>query len=94
MSLRSRVEHWSVRWLTRLACVLALVALAVMCFSVLVPRPLPVIFAMSGGHAIGAAAFTCYLVAVLLDLARREGKLPPHLSSAPDAAPPPSRGAN
>jgi hypothetical protein len=93
MNLRTRVEHWSVRWLTRLACVLALVGLAVMCFSVIVPRPLPVIFAMSGGQAIGIAAFTCYLVAVLLDLARREGDLPLHVSSAPDAAPPTSRGA-
>jgi hypothetical protein len=91
MNLRSHVEHWSVRWLTRIACVLALVGLAVMCFSVLVPRPLPVIFAMSGGHAIGVAAFACYLVAVLLDLARREGKLPPHLSSAPEAPPPSAR---
>ena len=83
MTLRSHVEHWSVRWLTRLACLLALLGLAVMCFSVLVPRPLPVIFAMSGGHAIGGAAFACYLLAVLLDLARREGNLPPESSSAP-----------
>lgn len=94
MNLRSHVEHWSVRWLTRLACVLALVGLAIMCFSVLVARPLPVIFAMSGGHAIGIAAFSCYLIAVILDLARREGNLPPYVSSAPDAAPPPSRGSS
>ena len=56
--------------LTRLACWLALAGLSVMCFSILFPRPLAVIFAMSAGHAIGAAALACYLVAVVLDVSR------------------------
>jgi hypothetical protein len=90
MNLRSRLESGSVRALTRLACVLALLGLVVMCLPVLVPGPLPVIFAMSGGHVLGGGAFACYLLAVLLDLARREGKLAPHPSTAPAAAPPPS----
>jgi hypothetical protein len=60
----------SVGQLTRVAAVLALIGLATMVFSVLFPRPLPVIFAMSAGHAIGGAAFACYLLAVLLDLSR------------------------
>ena len=73
MNLRERVETRSVRGLVRGACMLALVGLAVLCFSVIVPRPLPVIFAMSAGHVIGVAAFFSYLLAVVLDAARRDG---------------------
>jgi hypothetical protein len=76
MNLVERIESSSVRGLTRLACVLALVALAALSWSVISPDPLPVIFAMSGGHLIGIAAFSCYLLAILLDLERREGRLP------------------
>jgi hypothetical protein len=85
MNLVTRVESSSVRGLTRLACGLALIALAALCYSVVLPRPLPVIFAMSGGHLIGGAAFCCYLLAIVLDLARREGRLPPEPSSASTA---------
>jgi hypothetical protein len=66
-----------VSWLTRLACVLALVGLVLLCYSVLFPEPLPVILAMSGGHVVGVAAFLCYLLAIVLDQARQEGKLSP-----------------
>ena len=90
MTLLKRLADASVRRLIQLACVLALVGLAVLCYSVISPRPLVIIFAMSVGHAIGVGALCCYLLAMLLDLARREGKLPPRLSSAPMAAPPPS----
>jgi hypothetical protein len=76
VNLRTRVETRSVRGLIRLACVLALAGLFVLCFSVIVPRPIPVIFAMSVGHGIGIAAFLCYLLAVVLDAARREGTAP------------------
>jgi hypothetical protein len=64
------VKTRSVGQLTRVAAVLALVALAVMVASVVFPRPLLVILAMSAGHVIGGAAFACYLLAVLLDVAR------------------------
>lgn len=60
--------------LVRLACVLALLALAAMCYSIVSPQPLPVIFAMSIGHAIGGAAFLLYLLAVLLDVSRSQDK--------------------
>ena len=53
--------------LTKLACVVALVALAVMMASIVFPTPLLVIFAMSGGHAIGAFAILCYLLAIAID---------------------------
>lgn len=89
MNLVARIEHSSVRALTRLACILALMGLAVFSCSVVFPLPLPVIFAMSGGHVLGVAAFSCYLLAILLDLARREGKLPQNARSSPMAAPEP-----
>lgn len=71
MSLASRVAQSSVVGLVRVACVLALLALALICYSVLVPHPLPVILAMSLGHLVGGAAFACYLLAVILDATRR-----------------------
>ncbi len=70
MSLWTTLLHGSVPRLTRMAAVLALLGLAVIAFSIVVPRPLPVIFAMSVGHVIGGAAFVCYLLAVLLDAYR------------------------
>ena len=69
MSLYQRVLHRSVPGLIKVACILALLALALVCYSVLVPRPLPVILAMSVGHVIGGSAFACYLLAVILDAA-------------------------
>jgi hypothetical protein len=68
--LKQRVLHQSVRHLTRLAAVLALIGLAIMVLSILWPKPLLVITAMSAGHAIGIAAFFCYLLAVVLDVSR------------------------
>lgn len=83
MKIVARVEASSTRSLTRLACGLALMGLALLSYSVLFPTPLPVILAMSGGHVLGVAAFLCYLLAIVLDLARHEGRLPPE----PDAVP-------
>ena len=88
MTLLKRLAEASVHRLTQLACVLALVGLAVLCYSVISPQPLVIIFAMSAGHGIGVAAVGCYLLAVLLDFARREGKLPPTMSSPPTPPPP------
>jgi hypothetical protein len=63
-----RIAHFSRRVLTRVAAALALVGLAMMAFAIVVPRPVPVILAMSLGHAIGFAAVLCYLLAVILDV--------------------------
>ena len=68
-----RWQRWSalsIAGLIRVACVLALLGLSSMAYSVLVPRPLPVIWAMSAGHSFGALAFLCYLLAVIIDAAR------------------------
>lgn len=72
MNWRDRLRRQSVSGLTRFACILALVALAMMSYSIVSPRPLPVILAMSVGHAIGGAAFVCYLLAVVIDTTRSD----------------------
>ena len=82
MSLYTRLAQRSISGLVRLACILALLALALICYSVLFPRPLPVILAMSLGHAVGGAAFACYLLAVVLDALRR-----PPVAEQPTSAP-------
>ena len=75
MSLRTliirRLRQRTVESLVRMACWAALLALAILCVSILHPMPLSVIFAMSVGHAIGGFAFVCYLVSILLDTVRR-----------------------
>ena len=71
MKLLDVILHHSVRELTRAAAVLALVALAIMSYSIVSPRPLPVVLAMSVGHVIGGAALAFYLIAVVLHAARQ-----------------------
>jgi hypothetical protein len=58
--------------LLRAACVLALVGLASMTWSLFDPRPIPVIVAMSIGQAIGTLSFLVFGVVVVRDLRRRQ----------------------
>jgi MFS family permease len=60
----------SVTRLIQVACILALLGLALLSWSILDPTPLPVIAAMSVGQGLGVAAFLCFLAAVLVDLVR------------------------
>ena len=64
--VRGKVKR-SVPALIRLACVIALLGLATFAVSLLYPRPLVVIVAMSVGHVIGAVAVVLYGLAVVLD---------------------------
>jgi hypothetical protein len=68
-----RFAQRSVTELTRVACVLALLGLVVMIYPLLFPGALTVVLSMALGHTLGIAAFACYLLAVVLDLARRRG---------------------
>lgn len=52
----------------RVACVLALIALALIAFSLVVPKPLPVIVAMSVAQGIGTLSFLIFLHVVARDL--------------------------
>ncbi len=67
------VVQRSVPELTRLACVLALIGLAVMVYPLLFPGALAIVLSMAIGHTLGIAAVGLYLLAVILDLARRRG---------------------
>lgn len=69
--LLSVVLARSVTELVRAACILALMGLAVMIYPLLSPGALTIILSMSIGHAIGIAAASLYLLAVILDMARR-----------------------
>ena len=71
------LRRFSVLQLVRAACVFALIGLALMSYSLLDPRAIPVIVAMSVGHAFGFAAFGCYLLAVLLDVRRLRAEFAP-----------------
>jgi hypothetical protein len=79
VKLVTRVIRASVPELIRIACVLSLAALLLMAVSVLWPRPLVVISAMSVGHVLGGGGFVCYLLAVVLDAASREPETPKNL---------------
>ena len=50
------------------SCILALVAIALMVWSVLDPRPLPVVVAMSVGQAIGTLSLLLYGIAALVTI--------------------------
>jgi hypothetical protein len=84
MKLTTRLQKGSLFRLTRVACVLALIGLAMMVYSILSPRPLPVILAMSVGQMFGIAAVVCYLLAILVDVARS-----PSGGSSPQSIRPP-----
>jgi hypothetical protein len=64
----------------RLSCLLALVALALIVWSMLDPRPIPVILAMSVGQVLGTLSFAAFLLIVARDLRaaqRRQGSQAP-----------------
>jgi hypothetical protein len=66
----------------RLACVLALIGLALMVWSVLDPRPMPVLMGLTVGQAFGSGSFLLYLLVVAADLGikrrlRSQQSLPP-----------------
>ncbi len=52
----------------RIACVCALVGLALMVWSVLDPSPMPVILGLSVGQGVGTLSFLLFLVVVAMDL--------------------------
>lgn len=64
------------------ACVLALVALALIVWSIVDPRPMPVVISMSIAQGLGTLSLLVYLVVVIADLVRarvlgRDERKPP-----------------
>jgi len=68
--------------LLRSACLLSLLALGLMVWSVLDPRPLPVILAMSLGQLLGTLSLLLFLLVVVADL--RPFRSPLAAPEAPD----------
>jgi hypothetical protein len=58
----------------QIACVLALVALALIVWSLLDPRPIPVILAMSVAQGLGTFSFGAFLLVVVRDLRAAQRK--------------------
>ena len=67
------------------ACWLALSALALMVWSLLDPRPIPVIVAMSVGQVLGTLSLAAFLILISADL-RRALLRPPGSSRPPGPA--------
>jgi hypothetical protein len=68
VSLRTRLSRIPTPKLLRVACLLGLVALPLMVWSVLDPRVWPVLIALSLGQVLGTISFVLYLLAVVRDL--------------------------
>ena len=70
---------WRIRLTTsrllRIAAVMALAGLGFMVWSLLDPRPIPIMAAMSVGQGLGMVSFALFLVVVLFD-AWRASKRP------------------
>lgn len=64
------MNPWTTRAL-QAACLLTLVGLGLQAYALLVPRPLPIIVALSVGQGIGTLAFVVYLSVFIYDLRRR-----------------------
>ena len=60
-----------VAWVLRSSCVLALAALGLMVWSLVDPRPVPVIAAMSIGQVVGTLSLGSFLYVLVDDLRRR-----------------------
>jgi hypothetical protein len=71
-SLLRRLIQKPIDRLVDAACLLAIAALALFALSILFPRPLLIIAAMSLGHLLGALALANYLLAVVATMARRD----------------------
>lgn len=67
-SLWKRLSSISSERILVIACVVALVALALIGWSMVDPRPIPVIMAMSVGQVLGTFSFAAFLVVVVRDL--------------------------
>jgi hypothetical protein len=85
-----KLLHHSVTGLSRLAGLLTLIALAIMSYSVVDTRVLPVMVAMSLGHVIGATGFGCFFLAIVIDAARAK---PTPSNTGAGSSRPPTGGA-
>lgn len=76
-------DNWH-RWALNIACGFALLGLALIVWSILDPRPVPVMAAMMVGQGFGTGAFVLYLVVVLNDLRRKKVLEVPGIEDKPE----------
>ena len=67
------------------ACILTLVALALMVWSLIEPTPVPVLVAMSVGQVLGTVSLLMFAAVVIADMRHAHLEQPPE-SSLPPAA--------
>lgn len=79
------MKQLSVHSLVNWACVFALIALALMGWSFVDPRPVSIMVAMSIGQVIGTLSFGAFLLAITIDLRRAR------VLQIGKSTPPPSR---
>lgn len=76
MSIRDKAEHFletaSRSRLMAYACVLGLIGLALMSWSLFDQGWIPIMMAMSVGQGIGTLSFALFLVVVIIDLRRAD----------------------
>jgi hypothetical protein len=72
--MKIEVHAQKVPTLLRLAALLSLVGLALMMWSLVDPRPPPILVGLSLGQIVGTTAFVIYLSVVIWDLRRRRGR--------------------
>lgn len=58
--------------LVSIACVLGLLGLTLVVFSVAVPKPIPVFLALTAGQLVGTASLALFLLVVLRGVPRRD----------------------
>jgi hypothetical protein len=77
----------------RLAAVVALLALACMTWSLLDPRPIPIMVAMSVGQGLGTLSLGLYAVVVIVEARRAARAAPPPDTDGASERPGPERDA-
>jgi hypothetical protein len=71
--MSKRMNHWM-----SLACWLGLAGLALVVWSVLDPRPVPVLLAMTAGQVLGTVSLGLFALTVYVDLRRHGVLAEPH----------------
>jgi hypothetical protein len=81
------VSHFGYRAL-RWSAIFGLLALALMVWGVVMPSPISLVIAMSGGQALGTLSFGVFIIVVLNDLRRARvfSRAHSRLSSRPPSA--------
>jgi hypothetical protein len=73
--------------LLRVAAFLALAGLAFMVWSLLDPRPIPIMAAMSVGQGLGMLSFLLFAVVLIIDAWRTSRQVPAEAEPAAEAKP-------